>query len=359
MADKKEYEESLLDGVLTGRERFINPYTDFGFKKLFGTEMNKDLLISFLNALIASGRNKITEVQYLNSENLGSGQDDHRSVFDVYCKTKDGSRFIVEMQKAEQAYFKDRSVYYATTPIRDQAKRGKWDYRLENVYTVGILNFVFPSNEYPADSFRHEIKLKDVEDNHGNPSPMLSTSQTPFFDKLTFVYLEMPKFRKTEDELVTMFDKWMFVIHNLSRLMERPKALQDRVFKKLFRQAEIAQYDEKERRQYEASLKEYWDYTSTMDTAYMKGKKEGEEKGRAEGIKEGRAEGIKEGRAEGIKEGRAEGIKEGRAEGLAEGLAEGIEKTKRENARRMKAKGFASADIAEITGLSVEEIDQL
>ena len=148
---------------------------------------------------------------------------------------------------------------------------------------MGILNFVFPGNEYPADSFRHEIKLKDVEDNHGDPSPMLSTSQTPFFDKLTFVYLEMPKFRKAEDELVTMFDKWMFVIHNLSRLMERPKALQDRVFKKLFRQAEIAQYDEKERRQYEASLKEYWDYTSTMDTVYMKGKKEGEEKGREEG----------------------------------------------------------------------------
>ena len=311
MADKKEHEESLLDGVLTGRERYINPYTDFGFKKLFGTEMNKDLLISFLNALITNGRNKITEVQYLNSENLGADQDDRRSVFDVYCKTKDGSRFIVEMQKAEQTYFKDRSVYYATTPIREQAKKGKWDYHLENVYTVGILNFVFPGNEYPADSYRHEIKLKDVEDNH------------VFFDKLTFVYLEMPKFRKTEDELVTMFDKWMFVIHNLARLMERPKALQDRVFKKLFKQAEIAQYDEKERRQYESSLKEYWDYTNTLDTAYMKGEKAGEEKGRAEGRAEGRAN----------------------------------EKT--DTARRMKAKGFATEDIAEITGLTTEEIERL
>ncbi len=255
MADKKNEPDETLNEVLTGRERFINPYTDFGFKKLFGTEMNKDLLISFLNALLDIGKNRITDVQYLNSDNLGAGQDDRRSVFDVYCKTKDGSRFIVEMQKAEQTYFKDRSVYYATTPIRDQAKKGKWDYHLENVYTVGILNFVFPDNEYPADSYRHEIKLKDVEDNH------------IFYDKLTFVYLEMPKFNKTEDELVTMFDKWMFVLHNLTFLMERPKALQDRVFKKLFKQAEIAQYDEIERRQYEASLKEYWDYTSTLDTA--------------------------------------------------------------------------------------------
>ena len=287
MAYKKGYDESLLDGVLTGRERYINPYTDFGFKKLFGTEMNKDLLISFLNALLDNGRNKITDVQYLNTENLGARQDDRRSVFDVYCKTKDGSRFIVEMQKAEQSYFKDRSVYYATTPIREQAKKGKWDYHLEND------------------------------------------------DKLTFVYLEMPKFRKTEDELVTMFDKWMYVLQNLARLMERPKALQDRVFKKLFRQAEIAQYGEAERRQYEFSLKEYWDYTSTLDTAYTKG----ERKGREEGREEGRAE--------------------GREEGMAEGLEKGIEKANRENARRMKADGMPTELIAKYTGLTAEQINSL
>ena len=265
---KKNKQEELGYMVLTGRERYINPYTDFGFKKLFGTEMNKDLLISFLNALLPTGRNKITSVEYLNSENLGAGQDDRNSVFDVYCRTKDGSRFIVEMQKAEQAYFKDRSVYYATTPIRQQAPKGKWDFHLENVYTVGILNFVFPNSEYPEDSYCHVIKLKDVEDNH------------VFYDKLTFVYLEMPKFMKSEDELETMFDKWMFVIQNLARLLERPKALQDRIFKKLFKEAEIAKYDEKERLQYEHSLKEYWDYTSVMDTAYMKGEKKGREEGR-------------------------------------------------------------------------------
>ena len=180
-------------------------------------------------------------------------------MFDVYCMTKDGSRFIVEMQKAEQTYFKDRSVYYATTPIRQQAPKGKWDYHLEDVYTVGILNFEFPNDEYPADSYRHEVKLKDVEDNH------------VFYDKLTFVYLEMPKFNKSEDELVTMFDKWMFVLRNLSRLLERPKALQDRIFQRLFDQAEIAKYSDAERRLYEASQKEYWDYTSTLETAERKG----------------------------------------------------------------------------------------
>ena len=256
MADDSKNKDGFINDILMERERYINPYTDFGFTKLFGTEMNKDLLISFLNALFNNEEKEIEDVQYLNSEHLGDGYGDRRAVFDVYCMTKAGSRFIVEMQKAEQTYFKDRSLYYSTFAIREQAPKGKdWDYHLEDVYTVGVLNFKFPGDEYPADSYRHEIKLKDVEDNH------------VFYEKLTFVYLEMPKFNKTEDELVTMFDKWMFVLRNLSRLLDRPKALQDRVFDRLFEQAEIAKYSPEERREYEVSVKNYWDYNSTMKTA--------------------------------------------------------------------------------------------
>ena len=282
---------TLTAMIQDNKEKYINPYTDFGFKKLFGTEMNKDLLISFLNALLEGSEKEIEDVQYLNGENLGDGYGDRRSVFDVYCLAKNGSRFIVEMQKAEQSYFKDRSVYYATTPIRQQAPKGEWDYHLDDVYTVGILNFEFPHGEYPADSYRHEIKLKDVEDNH------------VFYDKLTFIYLEMPKFTKTEDELENLFEKWMFVLHNLYRLLERPKALQDSVFKKLFEQAEIVRYSETERRQYEESKKVFWDNYSALKTAEKKG----------------------------------------------------VLKT----ARKMKDKGFSVEDIADITSLSVEEIEEL
>ena len=300
-------------------ERYINPYTDFGFKKLFGTEMNKDLLISFLNALFNDSTKEIEDVQYLNGENLGDGYGDRRSVFDVYCMTKDGSRFIVEMQKAEQAYFKDRSVYYSTTPIRQQAPKGEWDYRLDDVYTIGILNFEFPHNEYPADRYRHEIKLKDIEDNH------------VFYEKLTFIYLEMPKFVKTEDELVTMFDKWMFVLHNLYRLLERPKALQDRVFQKLFDQAEIARYSETERRQYEDSKKVFWDNYSVIKTA----------------------------RDKGVLEGIQKGIQQGIQQGLQQGVQKGVLQEKVETVQRMKAKGFSAEDISEIAGLTVEEVEEL
>ena len=281
------------------RERYINPYTDFGFKKLFGTELNKDLLISFLNALLDGKKDEIKDVKYLNSELLGDGYGDRRAVFDVYCMTEGGGRFIVEMQKAEQAYFKDRSVYYSSFAIREQAPKGPWDYHLEDVYTVGLLNFTFPDDEYPADSYVHEVKLKDNEDNH------------IFYDKLTFIYLEMPKFTKTESELVTMFDKWMFALRNLYRLMERPAALQDRIFTRLFEQAEIARFDEQERREYQESIKDYWDYYSTMKTAHNKGK--------------------------------------------AEGRAE----TNAENARKMKSLGVDVEVIAQVTGLSIEEIDKL
>ena len=316
-------------------ERYINPYTDFGFKKLFGTEMNKDLLISFLNALFSGDSKEIEDVQYLNGENLGEGYGDRRSVFDVYCMAKDGSRFIVEMQKAEQEYFKDRSIYYATTPIRQQAQKGKWDYRLEDVYTIGILNFEFPHGEYPADSYRHEIKLKDVEDNH------------IFYDKLTFVYLEMPKFTKTEDELETMFDKWMFVLHNLYRLLERPKALQDRIFQKLFEQAEIARYSESERRQYEESKKVFWDNYSVMKTAENKGIRKGLEQGRAEGLEQG------------LQQGRAEGLEQGLQQGLEQGLQQGGQNKAFDIARNLKSMGLSLADIEKATGLTEDTISNL
>ena len=306
-----------------GYEKYINPYTDFGFKKLFGTELNKDLLISFLNSLFDDSAMEIKDVKYLNSEHLGDGYGDRRAVFDVYCMTESGSRFIVEMQKAEQAYFKDRSIYYSTYPIREQAPKGPWDYRLEDVYTVGLLNFTFPDGEYPADSFVHEVKLKDVEDNH------------IFYDKLTFVYLEMPKFNKREDELVTMFDKWMFALRNLSRLMDRPQALQERVFSRLFDQAEIARFTPQERREYQESVKDYWDYYSTMTTAHRKG------------------------RAEGLAEGLAKGHAEGHAEGLAEGRAEGELSKAMAIARKLKALDIPVGQIAEATGLTIGQIESV
>lgn len=302
------------------RDRYVNPYTDFGFKLLFGTAMNKELLISFLNSLL-HGREVIKDVTYLNAEHLGTQEYDRKAVFDVYCENEQGEKFLVEMQKGEQQFFKDRSVFYSTFPIREQAKRGNWDYELKAVYTVGILNFVFDEND---DSYyHHEVKLVDMR------------SKEVFYDKLTFVYLEMPKFNKGEHELVTMFDKWLFVLRNLATLLERPVALQERVFTRLFEAAEIAKFSKRELCEYEDSLKNFRDMYSVITTAEQKG----EAKGRAEGLVEGRAK--------------------GRAEGLVEGRVEGEHNALCRTASAMKERGLSPDTIADITGLSLEEIEGL
>ena len=259
----------------TLRERYVNFYTDFAFKKLFGTEANKDLLISFLNAMF-DGREVIRDLRYLNVEHLGHIVEDRKAVFDVYCETDNGDRILVEMQKASQDYFVDRSIYYSTFAIQEQAPQGKWDFRLKRVYAIGILDFCF--DEDNPEYFHHEVKLIDTK------------TRKVFYDKLTYVYLEMPKFRKTEEELVTLFDKWLYAIKHLVTLMERPAALREAVFSRFFEQAEIARYTPEEQRGYRESQKEFWDIYSIMTTKYKEGRAEGRAEGRKEGIAIGKLE---------------------------------------------------------------------
>lgn len=243
-----------IDRPQTGR--YVNPYTDFGFKWLFGTEMNKELLIEFLNALLRLD-SPIRDITYKNSENLGDTKENRRAVFDVYCESENGDYFIVEMQREIQDYFVDRSIYYASFPIRDQAIKGEnWDFNLKAVYTVGILDFNF--NDEKDENYHHEVKLVDT------------TTEKVFYDKLTFVYLEMPKFNKPIAECETFLDKWMFVLKNMTQLMERPVELQQRIFKKLFETAEVAKFDEQQRAQYEESLKVYRDWNNVMKTKERK-----------------------------------------------------------------------------------------
>ncbi|MEA5458124.1 Rpn family recombination-promoting nuclease/putative transposase [Arcicella sp. LKC2W] len=252
------------------RDKYINPFTDFGFKKLFGTELNKDLLIDFLNEVVLPKERKIKDLTYANSERMGRTTLDRKVIFDLYCVGENDERFIVEMQKAKQNYFKDRSVYYASFPIQEQSIRGDWNFKLAEVYTVGILDFVFSEDENEK-TVRHEVKLKDQ-------------NCKVFYDKLTFIYLEMPNFIKTEEELETTYDKWLYVLKHLSELEKRPQKLQEKVFEKLFKAAEIAKYSPIELDEYENSLKQYRDLKNAMDTSHNDGKIEGRIEQKIEGI---------------------------------------------------------------------------
>ena len=254
-------------------DRYLNPFTDFGFKKLFGTEPNKDLLIDFLNELIKE-EGKITDIEYLNTERLGNFKTDRKAIFDLYCKNEKGEKFIVEMQKAKLNFFKDRSIYYSTFPIQEQGVKGEWDFNLKAVYTIGLLDFVFDDNKDNSEYFHHEVKLMDTK------------TKTVFFDKLTYIYIEMPKFKKEETELENRFEMWLYVLKNMPNLQDIPPKLQERIFKKVFRVAEIANFSKEERMDYEDSLKKYRDLKGVVNTA--------REEGKLEGIKEGKLEGFKE-----------------------------------------------------------------
>ena len=283
------------------QERYVNFYTDFAFKKLFGTEVNKELLISFLNSLF-DGEEVVKDLTYLNAEHTGKNATERKAVFDVFCENEKGEKFLIEMQKADQEYFKDRSIFYSTYPIQEQAPQGRWNFMLKKVYTIGILNFCMDDSE--NDYIKREVKLMDTR------------SKEVFYDKLTYIYLEMPKFRKSEEELETEFDKWLYAIKNLATLMERPAVLQEAVFQRLFEQAEIAQFNREELKSYLESQKDFWDLFAVTETA--------EKKGRAEGMAEGMAKGKAEGRAEMF--------------------------------RTMYRKGMSVEEIAEMTSTDMEEV---
>lgn len=242
------------------KDKYINPLTDFGFKKLFGTEPNKILLIDFLNQILPA-KHRIHDLTYAQNEQLGLNELDRKAIFDLYCVGESGERFIVEIQKAKQNFFKDRSIYYASFPIQEQAQKGNWDYRLDPVYTVGILDFIFEDHK-SDEELLHLVELKNQR-------------CEVFYDKLKFIYIELPKFKKQEGELETQFDKWLFVFRHLSNLQNRPPKLQDKIFQRLFEAAEIAQFSPEERDAYEESLKYYRDLNNVVATSREEGIKEG------------------------------------------------------------------------------------
>ena len=325
----------------TAMSRYINFYTDFAFKKFFGTEANKEFLISFLNALLElNGEKEIADLTYLNTEQLGFSNNERRAVYDVYCTTKEGERFIVEMQKAKQENFRDRALYYSSFAIQDQGQKGTknntvyWDYKLSPVYVIGILDFVMDDSPEKVDHLITKVQLID-------------DTYEVFNKNLNFIFIEMPKFRKEESELETFMDKWLYAIKNLGKLDDKPTALTEAIFKRFFEVAEIAAFSKTERYDYEENLKNCNDWFSVMNTA----KKDGLEEGEAIGIEKGRAEGRAEGEAIGLQKGEAIGVEKGRAEGEAIGILK--------TAKKMKEEGLDVNVISRLTNLSVDKIEKL
>ncbi len=244
------------------KAKYINPFTDFGFKKIFGEEASKPMLLDFLNAILPN-QNKIVDLTFKNTEQLGQTIVDRKAIYDIYCENSKGEKFIVELQKAKQNYFKDRTIYYSTFPIQEQAEKGEWNYRLNPVYCIGILDFTFDDYEKESEKSEvfHEIQLKNQ-------------NGRVFYDKLTYIYLEMPNFVQREEELKTRLDQWLYFIKHLEDFQVIPNIFTDEVFSQALEKAEIARYSPTELDNYENSLKSYRDLKGVIDTAFDDGKNE-------------------------------------------------------------------------------------
>lgn len=282
---------------------FISPFVDRGFKILFGQEENKDLLIDLLNSLF-EGERYITELSFMNVEMPGETTESRGAVFDLKCKDKDGSVFIIEIQNAPQTYFYERGLYYLCRVVSNQDEKGKgWKFSLYPVYGVFLLNF----ESGKANKVRTDIVLSDRE------------TGKQVSDAIHQVYLEMPFFDKEEAECKTSLDYWLYTLKHMESLEALPFKGQKQLFEKLERLAKVVNLNKKERAEYEECLKVYRDNENVLDYAIEKGEARGEARGEAKGFARGQ----------------------------------------RLIASNLKKRGVEPDIIAQSTGLSVEEVEQL
>lgn len=304
--------------------KFLNPFTDVGFKIIFGQEVSKPLLINFLNTLL-EGEKKIEDLTFLDKEVPGFFRDDRTIIYDLLCTTDTGENIIVEMQNKNQPNFIERCIFYCAQGIARQSEKGpEWQYDVDAVYLVAILNFRMNTL---GDALRTDVKLVNMQ------------TGKVFSDKERLIFLQMPCFKKETKDCENDFERWIYVLKNMEVLERMPWKAKNSVFERLAKIAEVRNLTKEERLQYDASLKRYRD---TMNI--MRGERE-------EGRQEGRQEGLKEGRKEGLKEGRLEGLKEGEEKGRYEAKI-GI-------ARNMKNGGMSWDQIRQSTGLTTEEIEAL
>ena len=284
---------------------------------VFGRESTKDVMIEFLNQVIPD--RKIVDLEFIDKEMHPIERDAKGSVYDMFCKTDDGARIIVEVQRRKQPFYPERALYYSTFQIQRQVEAGAKQYDFLPVYVISILDFMIDVKS-PCDKVKTTYRLYEQE------------SHTLLTDRVTFIFIELPKFRKSIDELDgNILEGMYFCFKNMSVLNERPEVLDHQIFRRIFEVSELYNMDKNTRDKVLGKMTTERDLINQMEYA------------RQEAIKEGLAEGREEGRAIG----RAIGREEGRAEGRAEERADNI--------RKMLAAGIPAETIAAALGITVEE----
>jgi predicted transposase/invertase (TIGR01784 family) len=297
------------------KSRYLNLLTDFGFKRVLAQRESKNLLINLLNAILKD-REQIVSILYLLTEQLGKRRKDRRAIYDIYCENERGERLIIEMQVGKQLYFMDRCLFYATFPIQAQAKRGKWDYKLKPTYHIAILDFV---HDEGSDDYINRYSLMN-EKTHKQIS-----------DKLNFITIELPKFKKTIEELESDLDFWLYCFCNLPAMKERPAKIKGVIFDQLFEIVDMNNLTSEEMEGYKKSVAEYEDVQLMMECSLV----------------------------EGMQKGMQKGVLRGRREGMTKGMQKGKRDAMGKIAKNLLKMKLSMADIAKATGLTMKQIQQL
>ena len=244
--------------------KYINPFTDMGFKRIFGQEFSKPLLLDFLNNLLY-GERIIQDLRFLDKEQTALYEGDRTIIYDIYCTTNNGEHIIVEMQNRDQPNFKKRSIYYISEAISRQGKRGAdWRYDIKAVYLIAFLNFEL--NDI-GPNFRTDVALMDME------------TRKVFSTDLRMIFLQLPMFKKKPEECDNDFDRWIYVLKNMEALTRLPWAVNKSVFERIAEIADISALSKEERIKYEKAIKQYRDTLCVMEGAEQKGERKGERKG--------------------------------------------------------------------------------
>ncbi|WP_294349363.1 Rpn family recombination-promoting nuclease/putative transposase [uncultured Sphingobacterium sp.] len=307
------------------QSKYIDITTDYGFKKVFGSDTNKDLLIAFLNELFR-GRKVIADLYYNKNEHVGDTADIGTVIFDLTCTADNGERFIIEVQRTSQVNLKKRMLYYSSKLISDQAPKGNrraWNYAISEVYIIVLMDGFAMPDAGEEKYFLHDICL--CYRDHGKI----------FYDDLGFIYIELVNFVKAEAELVNDLDRWLYVLKNMSSLNGLSTYLRKPIFEKLFQLAEYSKLKPEEREMYNVSLRNKWD---------------------AESIRSSQEEQLRRAREKAMAEGRAEGIAEGEAKGKAEGEVMGKAEVIK---NLLSSNKFSISEIAELAEVTVEFVKQI
>jgi predicted transposase/invertase (TIGR01784 family) len=314
--------------------KFLDPKNDVAFKKIFGTEKNKDILIHFLNdMLLFKEKSPIEDVTFLKTNQDPETAASKTSIVDILCKDKQGHTYIVEMQVATEKGFEKRAQYYASKAYISQMHNGGKYHTLQEVIFLAISNFImFPNkNVYKSD---HVILDKESLEND--------------LKGFSFTFLELPKFKKDIDHLSNMVEKWAYFFKHAEATSEedlQKLIAHDHIMERAYKELNRLSWNETDLLTYDQAEKYAWIYQASMEQKLDEGEKIGIKKGEKIGIEKGEKIGIEKGEKIGIEKGEKIGIEKGKKAALLE------------VAKSMLEQGLKIETIEAITGLSKEEIE--